>query len=88
MDCRPRLECRAHGSQRVVLVRERKAEESHQRAPEQLFDSCAMTLENFEGGTHRLRSETTDRFGVHPRLRSRCDVEGKDCDRAALAWKP
>src|SRR5438552_15942270 len=76
-DCRPRLKCRPHGSQRVVLVRERKTEEPHQRAPEQLLDSCAMTLEDVDGGTHRLRPETTDRFGVHTMLRGRCDVEGK-----------
>ena len=79
----------ANGTQCVVFVRSREAEEPDQFVAQGPLDARAMTLENFGSDTRRARAHASDRL-LSMLSENRCwrDINGGDRDCSALARKP
>src|SRR5829696_7172691 len=82
------VEHSANGTQCVVFVRSREAEEPDQFVAQGPLDARTMTLENFSSDTRRARAHTSDRLRVDAEIRCWRDINGGDRDCSALARKP
>ena len=78
----------ANGTQCVVFVRSREAEEPDQFVAQGPLDARTMTLENFSSDTRRARPHASDRLRVNAEIRCWRDINGGDRDCSALARKP
>jgi hypothetical protein len=78
---------RPDGSERVVLVHDRYAEDGHQAARRELGDASAVALGDAGGGLENLSRDAKSRLRVEPSAFAR-QVEEEDGDRLAhLAWR-